>query len=191
MSLLPEQAASWAYPQPGMSDEEVAFCLVTGLLGRFYVSGYLNRMTPGQLAQVSEAVAVAKGLRAEITAGHPTWPLGLPGWTDPWVALGLRGERGDLVSVWRRPGVGTAGAGADGADAPGSAVLHLPHLAGRDLAVETVFPTALPAWRTDWDAATGTLTVHADDAPVAARTLRLVPGAHRPVEAPASPVAAS
>ncbi|WP_395244621.1 glycoside hydrolase family 36 protein [Agromyces sp. MMS24-K17] len=185
-SLLPEQAASWAYPQPDMDDEEIAFCLVTGLLGRFYVSGYLNRMTPGQLAQVSEAVAVAKGLRAEITAGHPTWPLGLPGWTDPWVALGLRGERGDLVSVWRRPGTD-----GHGTDAPGSAELRLPHLAGRDLAVETVFPTALPAWRTDWDAATGTLTVHADDAPVAARTLRLVPGAHRPVGAPASPDAAS
>ena len=39
VSMLPEQAASWAYPQPEMSDEEAAFCLVTGLLGRFYLSG--------------------------------------------------------------------------------------------------------------------------------------------------------
>ena len=35
----PEQAASWAYPQPDMTAEEIAFCLATGLLGRFYLSG--------------------------------------------------------------------------------------------------------------------------------------------------------
>jgi alpha-galactosidase len=160
ISLLPEQAASWAYPQPEMNDEEVAFCLVTGLLGRFYVSGHLNEMTAAQRATVAAAVATAKELRGAIASGHPYWPAGLPDWTEPWVALGLRGDGDDLVSVWRR--------GGDAATA-----LHLPHLAGRDLRVATVFPLDLPEWKTEWDRDTGTLTVQGGDADIAARTLRL------------------
>ncbi|MET0885574.1 MAG: alpha-galactosidase, partial [Mycetocola sp.] len=106
------------------------------------------------------AIATAKDLRASIASGDPHWPLGLPEWTDPWVALSLRGEDDDLVSIWRR----------DGTD---SAVLRFPHLVGRTVEVATVFPLTLPAWRTEWDAQNGTLTVHANDAPIAARTLRL------------------
>jgi alpha-galactosidase len=160
ISLLPEQAASWAYPQPEMNDEEVAFCLVTGLLGRFYVSGHLNRMTAAQRAHVTEAVATAKTLRGAIATGHPYWPAGLPDWTQPWVALGLRGDHDDLLSVWRR-------------GEPAATELHLPHLTGRDLTVTTVFPVDLPEWKTNWDKQTGTLTVQAGDAETAARTLRL------------------
>ncbi|GAA1960815.1 glycoside hydrolase family 36 protein [Agromyces allii] len=160
MSLLPEQAASWAYPQPDMSDEEVAFCLVTGLLGRFYVSGYLNRMDDRRRGLVAEAVAVAKSLRPELLAGHPHWPTGMPGWNDAWVSLGIRGADADLVSIWRR-------------DGSTSTELAFPHLAGEDVRIEAVFPTDLPAWQTAWDAATGTLTVRANDGELAARTLRL------------------
>jgi alpha-galactosidase len=160
ISLLPEQAASWAYPQPEMNDEEVAFCLVTGLLGRYYVSGHLNEMTEAQRATVATAVATAKQLRGAIATGHPYWPAGLPEWTEPWVALGLRGQDHDLVSVWHRGGTA-------------STTLHLPHLAGRDLTVATVFPVDLPEWKTAWDAATDTLHVHAGDADIAARTFRL------------------
>ncbi|MGR9902786.1 hypothetical protein ACUOGF_23015, partial [Escherichia coli] len=71
MAILPEQAASWAYPQPEMDAEESAFCLVTGLLGRFYVSGHLNLMTRAQRHRVAEAITVAKELRAEIAGSHP------------------------------------------------------------------------------------------------------------------------
>ncbi|MFF2371208.1 glycoside hydrolase family 36 protein [Agromyces sp. NPDC058110] len=173
MSLLPEQAASWAYPQPEMSEEEVAFCLVTGLLGRFYVSGYLNRMDARRRHLVAEAVAVAKGLRTELLAGHPHWPTGLPGWNDAWVSLGLRGDDGDLVSIWRR-------------DGSGSAELAFPHLAGADVTVAAVFPTDLPAWQTEWDAATGTLTVHANDDELAARTIRLTADSESRTERTAS-----
>ena len=174
MSLLPEQAASWAYPQPGMSDEEVAFCLVTGLLGRFYVSGYLNRMDERGRGLVAEAVATAKSLRPELLAGHPHWPTGMPGWNDAWVSLGLRGSDGDLVSIWRR-------------DGSTSTELAFPHLAGRDVTIETVFPTDLPAWQTAWDAATGTLTVRANDGELAARTLRLTADTPSRAQRTASP----
>lgn len=160
ISMLPEQAANWAYPQPEMSDEEVAFCLVTGLLGRFYVSGYLNRMNGDQRRMVTNAVETAKSLRRAIATGHPYWPGGLPGWADAWIALGMRGPTEDLISVWRR-------------DGSARTELRVPHLAGNDVTVSTVFPVDLPEWRTDWDAASGTLTVHASDADIAARTLRL------------------
>lgn len=161
MSMLPEQAASWAYPQPEMNDEEIAFCLVTGLLGRFYLSGYLNNMTDPQRQRVRAAVDTAKSLREHISTSTPVWPLGLPRWDDTWVALGLRSDGTDLVSVWRR--------------GPSNAtVLHLPHLAGEDVEVETIFPADLAPWATTWDKAAGTLNVHVSDtAGVAARTLRL------------------
>ncbi|MEV8273482.1 glycoside hydrolase family 36 protein [Microbacterium sp. NPDC077184] len=160
VSLLPEQAASWAYPQPEMSDEEASFCLVTGLLGRFYVSGHLHAMTPPQRARVAEAIAVAKRLRPHIAAAYPNWPTGLPRWSDDWVSLSLRSESDDLVSIWRRGGANET-------------ILEFPHLAGTEVEIRPVFPLDLPAWGTRWDAATGTLHVRANDTRVAARTLRL------------------
>ncbi|MCM6763826.1 alpha-galactosidase [Rathayibacter sp. ZW T2_19] len=160
MMLLPEQAASWAYPQADMDDEEIAFCLVTGLLGRYYLSGYLNRMSEPQLALVHEAVAAAKSLRAAISSATPRWPLGLPGWTDDAIALALRTDGEHLVSVWRR-------AGSE------DIVLHLPELTGRDVAVSVVFPATLAAWGTEWDPATGRLTVRPTGSGPSARTFRL------------------
>ena len=117
LSMLPEQAASWAYPQPEMSDEEVAFCLVTGLLGRFYVSGHLNRMDDAQRALVAEAVATAKRLRPALIASHPHWPLGLPEWTAEWVALGCV----RMPPTWCRCGAAATqrrGAGVPAPDRP-------------------------------------------------------------------------
>ncbi len=160
LSMLPEQAASWAYPQPDMDEEEIAFCLVTGLLGRYYVSGYLNRMDDAQRMLVTEAIAAARSLRTEIAASAPSWPLGLPGWEDGDVALALDGDGSSLVSLWHRHGEG------------GTVRLELPHLRGRDIDVETVFPRSLPAWPTSWDADRGVLDVHVGDR-LAARTLRL------------------
>ena len=48
-----------------------------------------GRQTDAQLALVTEAVAVHKELRRTIAAATPFWPLGLSGWEDAWVALGL------------------------------------------------------------------------------------------------------
>lgn len=171
LSILPEQAASWAYPQPEMDAEESSFCLVTGLLGRFYVSGHLNRMSAAQRDRVAAAISVARDLRTEIASSHPHWPLGLPRWDDPWLALGLRVDGGELVSIWRR----------GGADAVS---LRFPHLVGTSVEVTPVFPLDLSAWHTDWDATTGTLHVRGVDTPLGARTLRL---STRPVESTTTP----
>ena len=38
MAMAPEQAGNWSYPQPGMTLEQIAFTMVTGLSGRLYLS---------------------------------------------------------------------------------------------------------------------------------------------------------
>jgi alpha-galactosidase len=152
MSLLPEQAANWAYPQPEMSLEDIAFTMCTGMLGRLYLSGHLPRMSPEQRDLVHEAVRVHKGIRHDLAAASPLWPLGLPGWDDPWLSLALRGQDATYVGVWRRGG-------------PGSTTLSLP---GR--AVEVLFPRTLEPWMCTWDNGSLTITAPADGA----RLFRLV-----------------
>ncbi|MEH3078371.1 MAG: alpha-galactosidase [Quadrisphaera sp.] len=103
-AVLPEQAASWAYPQPDHTDDEIAFTLVAPLLGRVHLSGHLDHMDAPQKALVAEAVTAYKAHRASIPASTAFWPLGLPGWEDGWVAHGLQdAARGSaLLAVWRR-----------------------------------------------------------------------------------------
>lgn len=101
-SILPEQCGNWAYPAAEMNAEETAFTLVTGLSGRFYLSGFLNRLSDGQREQVVAAAALHKDLRDELFTAVPFWPLGLPAWDAERVCLGLRGENRTIVFVWDR-----------------------------------------------------------------------------------------
>jgi alpha-galactosidase len=159
--MLPEQAASWAYPQPSMDAEEVAFCLATGLLGRFFLSGYLNEMSEQQLVLVREAVATAKALYPSISSGRPVWPLGLPGWSDDWIAYGLDTSVGVLLTVWKRGGCAPA-------------TLHLPQFRGGALDVSPVFPAAAEPWSSRWDPISGELRLDTG-LPLSARVFRLAP----------------
>ncbi|MFJ6674896.1 glycoside hydrolase family 36 protein [Actinosynnema sp. NPDC091369] len=147
LSVLPEQSASWAYPQPDMADELVAHTLCTGMLGRLYLSGRLDLMTADQLRSVRDAVRVFRDIRADLATSVPVWPLGLPGWSDPWLSLGLRSGDVTHVAVWRREGAGP--------DVP----LSLPHLRGRHVDVDVLYPRHLPAWTRTWDRAAGVLTL--------------------------------
>jgi alpha-galactosidase len=161
LSMLPEQAASWAYPQPEMSDEEVGFCLVTGLLGRYYLSGYLNRMNARQRALVREAVDAAKQLRGVIARSTPFWPAGLPNGAGP-IAMALTDGTASHVSVWNR----------GGSDA---IRLHLPSYRRQHVDIETVFPRDLEAWTTEWNGEEALLTVRAAGPGPSARTFRIAP----------------
>ena len=168
LMMLPEQAASWAYPQSSMTPEESAFCLVTSLLGRFFLSGYLNTMDATQLALVSEAVAAAQTIRPDLVESLPTWPSGLPGWEDRWVSVALHSaDDGDsseyLVAVWDR------------AEPEGEHAFSFPDLRGVDIDVEVVFPRTLTPWHTRWDTLTGTLSVRSSADTLSARTFRLTP----------------
>lgn len=128
--MLPEQAASWGYPQPGMSDEEIVYTLVTSLAGSLYLSGHLDRMSAHQAALVRAATDLAKDLRTHLCQDVPWWPADVAGWNDPWVVAARAtspGGREGLLLVWHRPGLG-----------PRTPELHLPSLAGYD--VEQVYP---------------------------------------------------
>ncbi|MDT0572918.1 alpha-galactosidase [Streptomyces sp. DSM 3412] len=107
-AVPPEQGAVWAYPQPSCTDEEIAFTLGSALLGRVHLSGHLNRMTQRQLTLVRDALDTYKSIRGDLRTALPCWPLGLPGWSDDWIALGLRqpvaGAGPVYVTVWRRGG---------------------------------------------------------------------------------------
>ena len=102
--MLPEQAGNWAYPQPWMSDEEIAFTMVTGLSGRLYLSGFLDAMAPEQLQLVREATTLFKQIRGDTAQAVPSWPLGLPDWHADSVALTLTAPKRTLVYVWHRGG---------------------------------------------------------------------------------------
>lgn len=167
MSVLPEQAANWAYPQPDMSAEEIAFCLVTGMAGRLYLSGHLDKMRPEQRRLVADGVAASKAIRHEIAQSVPFWPLGLPGWTDNWVSLGFRPAAGydagpAYLAIWRRAG------------ASPELRCEIRHLTGQDLQPEIVYPATLTSWDFSWGSGTGVLSVNAHEPAPAARLIRLI-----------------
>jgi alpha-galactosidase len=162
-AIAPEQAATWAYPQPEFSAGEIAFTMVNAMLGRIHLSGHLNRMSEEQRESVAEAVSAYKeSLRPAIARSVPFWPLGLPRWDDTWIALGLRAPTSSHLAVWRR----------QGRDADSAAVtLSLPHLRGIRLTPRVLYPRQAGA-EARWDAERGALTVGLGEAP-AACVLRL------------------
>ena len=103
-AVTPEQSASWAYPQASWSDELNALTVVNAILGRVHLSGKLDELSPKQLRLISDGMAVYKDIREEIRRAIPFWPLGLPQWSDDWVALGMDCGENKYISVWRRSG---------------------------------------------------------------------------------------
>jgi alpha-galactosidase len=172
VAVAPEQAAVWAYPQPGWSDEEIAFTLCSALLGRIHLSGHIDRMSEAEQELVAGAVRAYKSIRADLAAAFPLWPLGLPRWTDPWVALGMRVPSATYVVVWHRGPVGDGpgpGPGANAADI----VLPVGHLRHLNVAAEILYPAPGDAAVT-WSAPGGELTVALPRAPSAC-LIALVP----------------
>ena len=148
-AIAPEQAAVWAYPQPEFTDDEISFTMAGAMLGRVHLSGHLDRMTSRQRDLVAEAVRVYKeSIRPAIAGSTPFWPLGLPRWNDPWIALGLRGPGASYLTVWRR--------GPD--PAPAQVTFSVPHLRGTPAAARVLYPRHADAGAA-WHADPGTLTV--------------------------------
>ena len=160
MILLPEQAGNWAYAQPEMTQELIAFVHVTGLAGRPYYSGHLDRMADAQRALVREAADTWKAIREQTVDGLPFWPAGLPRWSDDVPALGLMcPDGGCYVAVWNR------------SDAPNAVDLTMPpgFEAG---GVEQVYPRDLPGWEATADEARVSVTAPAGPS---ARLFRIIP----------------
>ena len=172
-AIAPEQAAVWAYPQPEFTDDEIAFTMVSAMLGRVHLSGHLDRMSRPQRELVAEAVRVYKeSAPAGDRASVPFWPLGLPRWDDPWVALGLRAPDASYLAVWRRgplaeasghpaaPATTSAPTATDdpattsaptATDDPAVATLPIPRLRGRPLTARILYPSDAGAG-IRWDA---------------------------------------
>ena len=157
-SLAPEQSAVWAYPQPEWSADVNVITMVNALLGRIHLSGRLDVLDDAELTHMAEGIEVYKQIRHRIPSATGVWPLGLPGWYDPWCSVGLADDEGILLQVWRRRG-------------EDSASLSLPTLRGKDVGVETLYPAGEPV-EAKWSADEATLQVTLPRAP-SARLLRL------------------
>ncbi len=163
-AVTPEQGAVWAYPQPDFTDDEIAFTLCSALLGRIHLSGHLDQMTDQQQALVAAAVDTYKRIRPDLAQAVPLWPLGLPGWTAPWLALAMRAPTATYVLAWHRSGPGEPDEGkAD--EGKAGVVLPLPHLAGRQVTAQVSYPSG--GADVSWDAGPGELTVTMGPPPAA------------------------
>jgi alpha-galactosidase len=100
--VLPEQCGNWAYPSMAMSEEETAYSLAGGIVGRLYLSGFLGELRPEQRALVHAATGLHREWRDAIAQSVPSWPLGLPGWEDDVFALALSTGSACLLAVWSR-----------------------------------------------------------------------------------------
>ena len=156
-AVTPEQAATWAYPQPGFSDREIAFTLCGALLGRVHLSGHIDQMSARQQRLVADAVDVYKRIRADLAGALPFWPLGLPGWADSWLALGMRAATAAYVIAWRRgPAVGPRG-GPAGTD-PAEMALRVDCLRRPPATAEVLYPRAGQP-PVSWDPGRGELSI--------------------------------
>ena len=153
-AVLPEQAGHWAYPISGTTREEFTLALINGILGRMYLSGHLNEMTDSERELVRSAVSAHRGVLEELETLVPRWPLGLPGWTDEWVALGLSNSSTTYLGLWHRgPG-------------PAEITLSLPQGT-----ITPVFPAEADGWTYTW---TGdSLTVTTEVVEPSARIVRV------------------
>ncbi|HEY9338037.1 MAG TPA: glycoside hydrolase family 36 protein [Kribbella sp.] len=154
-AVLPEQAGHWAYPITGTTREQFTFALVNGVPGRLYLSGHLNRMTPTELDLVRSALAAHRDILKDLDTLEPSWPLGLPNWTDEWIALSLTGPTTTYLTLWHR--------------APGPATINLPL---RRATITPHFPADDTDWTYTW-AADDVLTVTTQTPEPSARVLRV------------------
>ena len=96
-----------------MDDETAVFTLATGILGRLYLSGFIDRMDEHRLALVRDAVALHRRVLTEQQKLVPFWPARLPDFDGDWLVAGLRhpsflpsedDDPCDYIIVWRRGG---------------------------------------------------------------------------------------
>lgn len=103
--MLPEQCGNWAYPNDRMSVDEIRWCMVNGMVGHIYLSGYLTRMDEAQLGEVKAGITAWRRMHTDIPRAVPFWPLGLPSWNDDVVAYGERCPDVSYLAVWAKRGI--------------------------------------------------------------------------------------
>lgn len=138
--VTPEQAAVWAYPMnheeaisPDALREEVIFNMVSAMLLRIHQSGHLAKLDAERKALVKQALDIYKTIRQDIRISRPFWPLGLAGYSDEIVSLGLFVEGKAYLAVWKRSG------NADCVTLPVSAAVRNA-LGSEELSVTCIYP---------------------------------------------------
>jgi alpha-galactosidase len=157
-AVTPEQSATWTYPQPSWDDETNALTVVNSLLGRVQLSGHLHELSEQQHKLIADGVAVNKSICRELRHGVPFWPLGLPCWSDEWLALGYDCGDNLYLSVWRRGGEQTC-------------AFPIRGLEGKALQPSCLYPAQMPG-KASWNPFTGSLSVTLPAVP-SARLFRL------------------
>jgi alpha-galactosidase len=175
-AIAPEQAGIWASPQPEWSDDEITFALSSALLCRLHLSGHIDRMSDSQQQLVADAISAYKLIRPDLATAIPFWPLGLPGWVDSWLALGMRAELVTYVVVWHREPIAGASERTKGADHH-RIVLPVAHLRHKQILAEVLYPPDRDG-ELAWNAPRGELIVTLPDVP-SARLVRLAPVSKR------------
>jgi alpha-galactosidase len=137
--------------------------MCTGLAGRLYQAGLLDRMTNEQLALVAAGVQTHKDTRSLLSQSTVRFPTGVPSWDEDWISVAFCGSRETYVIAWRQ------------AHAAPEVTLELPHLMGAEVQVTQIYPPveALAEWSAV-PTATG-LCLTAPEGTAAARMLRLTP----------------
>ena len=160
--ILPEQAGNWSYPQATMTDEMIAFNMITGMAGRVYQSGLLDRMNSQQKALVADGIRLHKQTRTTIANSVPRFPNGLPTWADPWVTVAFHHSDKTFVLAWRQ------------AWAPNAVDIPLPWVS-ESATVEQIYPD--PRLFASWheELRNGVLHVATDDPQPAARMWQIHP----------------
>jgi len=139
----------------------IAFTMCTGLAGRLYQSGLLDRMDEAQLALVRAGVKAHLDTRQAVAASSVSFPTGLPSWDSVWVTVAFMGPAETYVLAWRQR------------EAPAQVALRPPQLGTGRVVVEQVYPPVetFAPWRTE--RTPGGLTITASEPVAAARMLRL------------------
>jgi len=124
-------------------------------------------MSAAQQRLVADAITAYKRVRPDLATALPFWPLGLPGWAGPWVALGMRARSASYVVVWHRGHLGIASR-TDGRAGPSGPEVAIPvaHMRGAHAVAEVLYPV-LGGAAVDWSSSTGQLTVKLPSPPSA------------------------
>lgn len=139
-AVTPEQAAIWSYPLKEGDKEEVIFNMINSMLLRIHQSGHLAEISEERLLLVKEGISCYKNIRKDIKSALPFWPLGLPTFSDEWVALGLNSGSKLYLAVWRLEGACPV------------AYIPLKYVEGKKASVRCIYPKEHPctyAWDED------------------------------------------
>ncbi|MBQ8552514.1 MAG: alpha-galactosidase [Clostridia bacterium] len=100
-TLIPEQAAVWAYPKSNDDTDAVAMNMINALPLRIHLSGEIAALDDEKLALMKEAITVYKNIRGDIARSIPFYPLGLPTYGDKQFCAAYDCGGCTRLAVWR------------------------------------------------------------------------------------------